>query len=158
MFEKIKEFLSAKLGQENEELSETMSGEPTEKDIQIATTVLLVEMASTDGDIDAQEGGVVARILSQQFSIEDHEVPDIVKAAIAAKKQEGKIDLFVKQVNENFSDVQKRRVLAMLWKVVFADGKIDRQEERLMEQMRNRLRLSEEFGDRARQMAEDGTV
>ena len=61
-------------------------------------------------------------------------------------------------INEKFNERQKQRVLAMLWKVVKADGKVDRFEERFATQVKFRFQLSEELAEEARAMAKEGKI
>ncbi|MCB0334113.1 MAG: TerB family tellurite resistance protein, partial [Bdellovibrionales bacterium] len=84
----------------------------------------------------------------------EDEVPELVEIAIAAKCEKGKIDEFVKAINDNFNPKQRQEILTMVWKVVLADGKIDKFEERFAAQMKTRFMLSDEQADQARAAAQ----
>lgn len=157
MFGKIKEFFA---GQEALEttLEKDKSGSATDRDLHIAAAVLLVEMASSDQEIAPQEGQAVVAAMSQEFGIGQSEVPELVEIAIASRQEKGRIDEFVKCINDNFNETQRQRVLAMLWKVIIADGTIDKYEQRLATQMKFRFKLSDEQAAEARKMAEGGEL
>ncbi len=157
MFRKIKDFFSG-----SSDLSVTLTqdkaGENTTRDLHIATAVLLVEIAGSDNDIAIQESNTLCAMMQQQFDISAEELPELLQIAVAARKEKGKIDDFVACLNQNFSDEQRLMVLAMIWKVILADGKIDKAEERFGLQLRNRLRLKEEHEVKALQLVKNKEV
>ena len=134
------------------------SGKPTDHDLHIATVVLLIEMASSDQDIAREEAETVCNLMQAQFGIDDAKIPEIVEVAISSRKAKGKINEFVALINERFTDAQRQVILAMIWKIVIADGKIEQYEQNFANQMRNRLRLTEEIAEEARAMAEDDRI
>lgn len=156
MFKGLKEFLLG--NQESDQVALDGDGKPTQQELLIATAVILFEMAASDSDIDHAEAEALCSSMGEQFQVPEDEVPGLVQLAIKAKEQAGKIDSFVKLLNEHFNDGQKQRVLAMIWKVVLADGKIDKFEERFALQMQNRLRLSPEHLEAAKAMVNSGEV
>ena len=80
MLEKLKKLLSSE-APDVESLQLTQEGEPTTGDLQIATTVLLVDIAAGDGQVDNLEGIVVAKLLARQFEIPHEEIPELAKCS-----------------------------------------------------------------------------
>jgi len=152
MFEKIRGFFTG----EQSTLTVDKSGNATERDIHVATAVLLIEMAGSDNEIAREEAEAVCASIQAQFNLHEDEIPELVETAIAARSEAGKIDQFVKVVNENFNTKQRQRVLIMIWQIVLADGKIDKFEERFAKQMQARLQLSDEIAEEARILAQGG--
>ena len=157
MFKRIMDFFGGSQSLEVS-LEKDRSGETSDHDLHIATLMLLIEMAGSDSDIAPEESGTLCQLMSDKFNIPEAELPELVEIAAAARKEHGKIDQFVASVNDRFDDRQRQQVFAMIWKIVLADGKIDKYEERLGKQMRNRLRLSEEQERQAKAMVEKGLV
>ena len=157
MFEKLKDFFA---GSEKEpaSLKTDQAGKATDADLQVACAVLLVEMARADKSVARQEGQAVVALMAVQFGIPEDRMPALIETAMAARKAQGKLDEFVRCINQGFSASQKQRLLAMIWKVVLADGSVDKYEERLAVQMKSRLQLSDEQAVEARRMAESGTL
>jgi uncharacterized tellurite resistance protein B-like protein len=152
MFGVIKDFFAgSKSLQETLEVDQT--GEPTTLDLQIATAVILIEMASADHEVAEAEAQEVCQLLFQNFGVGEENIPDLIEIAVNARKEKGKIDEFVDVINDKFNEAQKLRILAMVWKMVIADGKVDKYEERFAKQMMNRFRLSPEQAEEAMQMA-----
>ena len=134
------------------------SGKPTDHDLHVATVVLLIEMAGTDQEIAREEAEAVCALVQDQFGVDDAKIPEIVEIAIASRKAKGKINEFIQVINERFSDEQRTLILAMIWKIVLADGKIEKYEQNFALQMMNRLRLHDQHAEQARKMAETGQI
>jgi uncharacterized tellurite resistance protein B-like protein len=141
MFEKIKDYFEGK-----QDLTEAVGTGSTvsPQDLVVAACVLLVEVAGIDSRIDPTEGTAVVQALSDAFGVPQGEVPEFVQLAIAAKKEKGKIKEFIELLNENFSEEQRLEVLALVWKVVFADGAVEEEEEKLANFMGEKLGLSKD--------------
>ncbi|MCB0352235.1 MAG: TerB family tellurite resistance protein [Bdellovibrionales bacterium] len=150
MLGKLKEFLKG----EQKEISVDKHGKPTPYELLMASAVLMIEMAGADKDIAHAEAQAVCDALASRFGIDEDEIPELVQAAIAARQEKGRIDEFVKAINENFNDAQRQQILSMVWRIVLADGKVDKFEERFAKQLMNRLRLSSEQAEEAREMAQ----
>jgi uncharacterized tellurite resistance protein B-like protein len=148
MFGKIKGFFKG----EQTELVVDKSGSPTKTDLLLSVAVLLFEMAGSDASIAQEEAQAICDVLQNQFDLEEEEIPELIETAVILRQEEGKIDQFVKVINENFGVKQRQRIFAMIWEVVEADGTVDKFEQRFAMQMKNRLRLSDEEAEEARQM------
>lgn len=149
MFKNLTTFFS----REDTSLQFDKDGQPTPQELKVATIVLMVEMAGSDKNIAAEEAETVCRSIGREFSISEEEIPELVKIAIEARRVEGKIDQFVSCINEKFDDQQKILVLAMIWRVVQADGKIDAFESKFAAQLQNRLQLDDSQATEARKIA-----
>jgi uncharacterized tellurite resistance protein B-like protein len=155
MFGKIKSFFRGELSLEKSLLSDK-SGQASTKDLQVAALVILIEMASSDKDIAPQEAQAICDLMQTEFGIGEEAIPDLVQVATAARQEKGKIDEFVKSLNEHFNVEQRVRLLSMIWTIVMADGKVDKFEERFALQMQNRFQLTPEQAAKARSIAGKG--
>ena len=59
---------------------------------------------------------------------------------------------------EKFSEEQRVLVLAMVWKVVIADGKVEKTEKRFARLIQPRLKLDDSQAEEALRMAQHGKV
>lgn len=134
------------------------SGAFVDRDLHIATAILLVQIASADQDIAREEAETVCTLMEEHLGIDDQEIPQLVEIAVAARNDKVKIDQFIDLINKKFDDSQRELLLAMIWKVVLADSKIDKFEERFIAQMKSRLQLSAAQALRARDRAEKDEV
>jgi len=153
MFEKIKGLFD-----KNTSLDIDANGEATNEDLQIATAVLLLEMAGRDEDYAQEEIKSIADALKRQFNSSHEEILNLLEKADSLRGEQKKIDSFISLINQHFSVLQKRTILAMLWRVVVADGQVDTFEERFTTQLKFRLKLSDEDVTEAQKMARRGEV
>lgn len=154
MFNRLKEFFSNK----EFSLQVDTSGAPTQDDVLVAVSVLLLEMAGKDSDYAPEEVDEIMALIQSEFHLKRDQAVNILELADAARSKTDKIDEFVEAVNIHFSTEQKQMVMAMIWKVVIADGQIDKYEKRFTTQLKNRLMLSDAVAEKAQLMAELGKV
>lgn len=104
-------------------------------DIRIATCALFLEMAQIDGEFSEKERQSILAILKQEYDLSDEVAVELTKAA--DKERQDSIDLwqFTNQINENYSEDEKIRVVEFLWKLVYADGKLDQHEDYLIHKL-----------------------
>jgi len=104
-------------------------------DIRIATCALFLEMAQIDGEFSEKERQSILAILKQEYDLSDEVAVELTKAA--GKERQDSIDLwqFTNQINENYSEDEKIRVVEFLWKLVYADGKLDQHEDYLIHKL-----------------------
>jgi uncharacterized tellurite resistance protein B-like protein len=150
MFERIKDYFEGTAAIDEALLQD---GEVSPKDLVVAACVLLVEVASIDSKIDPAEGSAVVKALSGEFGVPEQAVPELVQLAIAARKEQGKVRAFVELLTNNFSEEQRQQVLVLVWKVIFADGQVEEEEEKLARFLTQKLQLSEDQGLEAYQIA-----
>lgn len=157
MLKKLKDFFRGQASLENA-LQVDQTGEATTTDLQVATAVILVEMASIDEEISLHEGKAIVSTMCRHFGIEEEEVPEIISTAIASRKDQDRLTEFFECINEKFSEEQRVLVLAMVWKVVIADGNVEKAEKRFARRIQPRLKLDDSQAKEARRMAQHGEV
>ncbi|MDX1514855.1 MAG: TerB family tellurite resistance protein [Gammaproteobacteria bacterium] len=99
---------------------------------QLATAALLMEISRADREVKDTERDAITRAVQQAFDLGDEETRTLVELAEAEAEEATALYDFTRLINQNFSDVQKQRVVEMLWQVAFADGDADNYEEHLI--------------------------
>jgi uncharacterized tellurite resistance protein B-like protein len=114
-----------------------------EGDLRIATAVLLMAVAQTDMQLDQSEIDRMVGLLGAHFDLTADEARTLVE--IAEQRAEALVSLqtFTRQLHEQLSDAEKRHVVEMLWRVVIADGVVDRYEAHLANKIARLLYLRE---------------
>lgn len=153
MFGKIKEFIKG-----DSALQIDTAGTPSTHELQLATAVLLLEMAGADDDFAPEEVQTCFQIMESQFKISDMQSLELMEQAQSLREVEGKVDEFIEAVNTHFNEKQKTLILAMVWKVLLADDVIENFEQKFASSLRQKLGLSREAADQARVMAERGDI
>jgi uncharacterized tellurite resistance protein B-like protein len=113
-------------------------------DARIAACALFLEMARADGEFNEEERARVLSILKHDYQISDDDAALLIRAT--DQELEESIDLwqFTRRINQSHSDEEKSRIIQLLWKIVYADGTLDKHERYLVHKLSKLLRLSHE--------------
>ena len=130
-----------------ERLFKNLEAEPVEEAqerfdrIQIATCVILLEVAKYDFEFSSIEKETTKALLQHEFSIPEEAIEDLMK--IAEEKREESVDLweFTNVINQNFSREEKLKVMEAAWKIIYADEKLDKYEDHYVHVLAGLLRL-----------------
>lgn len=109
--------------------------------LQVATAVLLIEVARADGEMDEAEERVVEQALRTRFALTDDELDDLLK--LAHHKSEHTHDLysFTARLNTALDEAERIHVFEMLWTAAYADGHADAHETHLLRRLADLLHL-----------------
>ena len=109
--------------------------------IQIATCVILLEVAKSDDEFSSIEKTTIEAILKKEFQISEEAINELME--IAKTKREESIDLweFTHLINENYSKEEKKKIVESAWMVIFADDKLNSYEDHLVHKLARLLRL-----------------
>ena len=128
-------------------------GHVADESLQVATVVLLMEVAGADHSIAQQEANALCQVMEEEFDLPEEIIPHLIEVAVASKREAGRINEFVHSINEHFNEHQKERILTMVWKMVLADDRVEKDEEKIVKQIQTRLKLSDAVSERARRAA-----
>jgi uncharacterized tellurite resistance protein B-like protein len=109
--------------------------------VQIATCVILLEVAKYDFEFSSIEKETTKAILKHEFSISEEAIEDLMK--IAEEKREESVDLweFTNIINQQFSREDKIKMMESAWKIIYADEKLDKYEDHYVHVLAGLLRL-----------------
>jgi uncharacterized tellurite resistance protein B-like protein len=113
-------------------------------DVRIAACALFLEMARIDGEFSDEERSRVLAILKNEYRLSDGDALALVQATDQELEQSIDLWQFTKRINQRYSDEEKINIIQMLWKIVYADGTLDKHERYLVHKLSGLLRLSHE--------------
>jgi uncharacterized tellurite resistance protein B-like protein len=118
------------------------AGKSREDDMRIATCALFLEIANIDDEFSDEERERILEIIQAEYGLSEDHALELARRAMS--ELEGSIDLwgFTNLINDNYSEDEKQRVVELLWRVVYADGKLDKHEDYLVHKVAKLLRLS----------------
>jgi len=89
--------------------------------LRLATAALLIRVATVDGEMSAARRARLHAVLKSGFELDDLTTNRLIDDAAAADR--GAVDLyhFTRQLNGALDDEGRRRVVRMMWEVIFAD-------------------------------------
>ena len=141
-----------------EMLFRSVEVETTEVDrerlLQIATATLLLEVINADFEVQQSEMDKLQDLLGSQFQLGSEELAQLLVEAKLEADHMVSLQHITRQLNEQFSEQEKTRVIEMMWEMVFADGNLDHYEEHLIRQVAELLYLPHSAFIKARHKAE----
>ena len=113
--------------------------EDRERQLQLASAALMVELCKTDQDIDAAETEAVMTILQNQYDLDSETLDELLDLAEEEVKESTSLYPFTSLFNEEYSYEDKTRLIMNLWQVAYADGNLDRYEEHMIRKIADLL-------------------
>lgn len=109
--------------------------------IQVATCIILLEVAKSDDEFNSIEKMTVAALLKKKFELSSEAAEELMK--VASQKREESFDLwqFTHLINENYTKEEKIKIVEAAWKVIYADDKLDRYEDHFVHKLAKLLQL-----------------
>lgn len=123
----------------------TISQDPnvtSDHDIRIATCAILLEMANIDDEFSASEKEDIISILKKNYNLSEENATELVKATEEELKSSIDLWRFTNLINQNYTLEEKIEIIETVWKVAYADGKLDKHEDYLVHKLANLLRLT----------------
>jgi len=110
--------------------------------IQVATCVVLLEMAHADEEFHEMEGTLVRDLLQRKFDISDQDVSELIE--FAREQRQESLDIFqhTRLIKAHFTRPEKMEMMEALWRLIYADGVLDKYEDYLVRQLATLLGLA----------------
>ena len=115
-----------------------------------AAAALLVACSKSDFDEDPEEEKVIIEILRETFKVSTTTLESLLQMAGAASEEDNLIDI-TNMVNEYYSEKDKHFLLENLWRVAYADGRLDRYEELFIDRIAAMIQLTQDDVSRAQE-------
>jgi uncharacterized tellurite resistance protein B-like protein len=114
---------------------------PHRHKLHIATCALLLEIAHIDGTFTEAESQRIVSALKDAYGLSDSEIADIMHTADHEVKKSIDLWRFTSLINQHYSSEEKVRIVEMIWKVIYADGSLDKYEDYLVHNLADLLYL-----------------
>ena len=137
MLKSLSDFFEGVFGTNGEESSTSR-----EHGIQLATALLLIEVARADYAEDLTEDQAIFGLLRDFFALGDDELTLLVEEARAESDHSASLQSFTRQLHEVLTLEEKHHVVEMLWRVAFADSHLDKHEDHLVRKVAGLLYIS----------------
>ena len=95
-----------------------------------------------DSEFDEAEKQRIITICRKEFELDDSLVETLLE--LTDRELQDRIDLwqFTNLINEAYSPDEKQRLLENIWRIIYADGKIDKYEDWFVRKLTKLLRIS----------------
>ena len=104
-----------------------------------AAAVLLAEMAATDSDGGEAETEVMHRAMRQTFDLAADELAELMDRAHELQRESVSLYEFTRQLRTGLDPGARAELIEWLWRVAYADGRLDRHEEQLVRRLADLL-------------------
>lgn len=132
MFEYVRKILTDKNYVETDGSGTGNHDMNNEKQLQVATAAVFIEMAKADGTFTVEERKSIVKGLHEQFNLDNEYIEELL--ALSEERADESISIyeFSNVINENFSPDDKFKLLKNLWRLVYTDKRLDGYEDRLI--------------------------
>ena len=103
-----------------------------EGDHRVAAAGLLVHAMNVDGVQSPAEMVRLQALLMERFSLDESETKALIAAADAKDKEAVDFHAFTAVVKRAYNEEGRKRILEMMWDVVFADGQLHEFEDNMV--------------------------
>lgn len=111
-------------------------------DIRIATCALLLEMSQIDGEFSESERKSILSIITKDYHLDNKYATAILEAADEELKKNLDLWQFTNLINRNYTHEEKIKIIEMVWRIAYTDGRLDKHEDSLVHKLANLLHLT----------------
>jgi len=115
---------------------------PAAPDRSLATAVLLFEIARADFAQEPVELEVMRSELERYLGVDAAQLDALMAQAQSRSRDAVSLHGYVAAINAELQPQDKRAVMAMLWRVAYADGQLDPNEEHVLRKLADLLFVS----------------
>ncbi|MFT3930705.1 MAG: TerB family tellurite resistance protein [Spongiibacteraceae bacterium] len=102
---------------------------PSERDIQLASAALLVEVSTADQSLDAREEQTIIEAIRKTYKLDSADIDSLLQEAKTASANSPSLYDFTRVINEHCGEEEKYKLVRECWRVAFADGHLDKYED-----------------------------
>ncbi len=110
-----------------------------ENALRLATAALLVEMGRADHYGDCDEAALIMELLSEHFVMESEDVGALYEFATEKADQVVSLHELTSLLHRSLDEEERGRLLEMMWRVAYADKRLDPLEDSLVRKVADLL-------------------
>jgi len=124
-----------------------------DRSIKVAACALLLEMAHADEEFTEAERLHIESLVSLHFSLDAGTTREILDAAERVRRDATDLHELTSVINRHYDEGQRLLLSELLWRVVYADGKLSEHEDYLAQKLASLLDLRPGYLAEARKRA-----
>jgi uncharacterized tellurite resistance protein B-like protein len=137
MLQLLKEFLN------DVGIGEKPASRFSETDYRLAAAALLIHVMSIDGKETGAEQDKLHELLKRQFDLDDDAAEELIAAATAADREAVDLYGFTSLILRSVDEDGRRRLVKMMWEMVYADGQMNEFEDNIVWRASDLLGISQ---------------
>lgn len=103
-----------------------------EQALRTATAVLMIDVARADYVFDEDEFDHVLRLCESHFHLSPEQAAELVNVANEKAEDLVSVHEFTQVLHKNLDERDKARIVELLWRIAYADGRLDKYEDSLI--------------------------
>jgi uncharacterized tellurite resistance protein B-like protein len=115
----------------------------SENDYRLAAAALLIHVMSIDGKETGAELDKLHELLRQHFDLDNEAAEELIAAATAADNEAVDLYGFTSLINRSLDEDGRRRIVKMMWEMVYADGRMNEFEDNVVWRASDLLGISQ---------------
>jgi uncharacterized tellurite resistance protein B-like protein len=124
------------------DMAEESAPKFADDDYRLAAAALLIHITAVDGRISDVERRKLHALLQSRFALADDEANELIEAAVAADQNAIDMYQFTSLLNRRLDDEGRRRIVEMMWQIVYADGRLNEFEDNVVWRAADLLHVS----------------
>ena len=113
-----------------------------ETDYRLAATALLIHIVSLDGEPTAIERRKLHSLIETSFKLDPGTADQLIASATRAENDSVDLYRFTSVIMREVDEEGRRRIVEMMWEMVFADGKVTEFEDNVLWRAADLLAIS----------------
>ncbi len=110
--------------------------------IRMATATLMIDIARADHVFEESEFDRVLELVASHFELDAEQAAELVVAASEKAEDLVSVHEFTELLHEHLDENEKSRIVALLWQIAYADGRLDKYEDSLVLKISDLLHVS----------------
>ena len=116
--------------------------EDRERALRMATAVLMLDVARADHVFEESEFDRVLNLVEIHFGLTPEEAAELVNEAGDKAEDLVSVHEFTQLLHKHLNEQEKARIIALLWQIAYADGRLDKYEDSLVLKISDLLHVS----------------
>ena len=121
--------------------------------LEIAACALLLEVAYADQEFTDDERRHVEEVVTRHFDLDAESARQLMAVADEARRESVDLHQFTAVVSRHYDEGQRMVLAELLWRIVYADGRLTEHESALTRKLANLLELRPGYLAEARRRA-----
>ena len=105
---------------------------PAVSKLQLATAALLTRVATVHIEMSQARRAKLHAVLRSHFDLDDPATAMLLEESAAVDRTAVDLYRFTRQLNQFLNDESRRRLVRMMWEVVYADGRVNGLEDNII--------------------------
>jgi len=101
-------------------------------DYRLAAAALLIHVSTIDGEASSAERNKLHSVLKNGFNLDDEVTVELIEEASAADRDAVDLYHFTSLISRSLDEAGRRRIVEMMWEIIYADGRVSEFEENVI--------------------------